>query len=460
MTSRNLTATFRFVSSRLVFLPFFHSFPPTPKKPSVFPPASQYHRSLSPLSVVFFFLCETAIISSLLPSASPGPSSIDFFDSVTANMGRTVDQEVHAAFVEFRAKEDDKVRISRNISAPPYHLNTYTTVTLLTYHPFYTIQCLSVQCIYCQQIRAKNTSRQKQHLLECPGLRGHPSAPQPQAQSAQATANGINAANGYPPTPNGPTAAATGAGPGPGTALPTPNGPIMSNGVNPHATPMQAPLPNMSGRGTLSTPGAPPTAGAGSSTGTTSQQGSRTTPKPKQKAPAATSLPSPPLDDVHAAFVEFRAKEEDKVRGFGHFSPYGNNAMSGNHDLTGKPQCLSVQCIYCQQVRAKNTSRQRQHLLECPTYLSVMKDSIPANNLLHTFPEGEVARSLQLPTPTLELDFRMSIKMNPRVSVGQTLWGQRDWVSFIGGQWAGRWGKGIILVRFSLLIHCHPSYNH
>jgi hypothetical protein len=25
-------------------------------------------------------------------------------------MGRTVDQEVHAAFVEFRAKEDDKVR--------------------------------------------------------------------------------------------------------------------------------------------------------------------------------------------------------------------------------------------------------------------------------------------------------------------------------------------------------------
>mgnify|MGYP000914720741 CR=1 FL=1 len=27
-------------------------------------------------------------------------------------MGRTVDQEVHAAFVEFRAKEDDKVRES------------------------------------------------------------------------------------------------------------------------------------------------------------------------------------------------------------------------------------------------------------------------------------------------------------------------------------------------------------
>lgn len=35
-------------------------------------------------------------------------------------MGRTVDQEVHAAFVEFRAKEDDKVRdcVFRNISNP------------------------------------------------------------------------------------------------------------------------------------------------------------------------------------------------------------------------------------------------------------------------------------------------------------------------------------------------------
>lgn len=78
-----------------------------------------------------------------------------------------------------------------------------------------------------------------------------------------------------------------------------------------------------------------------------------------------------------------------------------------------------------------------------------MKDSIPANNLLHTFPEGDVARSLQIPAPSLELDFRMSIKMNPKVSVGPSVWGQREWVSFIGGQWAGRWGKGIVLVRLN-----------
>lgn len=82
-----------------------------------------------------------------------------------------------------------------------------------------------------------------------------------------------------------------------------------------------------------------------------------------------------------------------------------------------------------------------------------MKDSIPANNLLHTFPEGDVARSLQIPAPTLELDFRMSIKMNPKVTVGQSIWGGREWVSFLGGQWAGRWGKGIVLVSHYLNIY-------
>ena len=77
-----------------------------------------------------------------------------------------------------------------------------------------------------------------------------------------------------------------------------------------------------------------------------------------------------------------------------------------------------------------------------------MKDSIPANNLLHRFDEGDVARSLSLPSPTLDLDFRMSIKLNPRVPVGVSPaagGGQRNWISFIGGQWAGRWGKGIVI---------------
>jgi hypothetical protein len=82
----------------------------------------------------------------------------------------------------------------------------------------------------------------------------------------------------------------------------------MTNGVNPHATPLQAPLQALQNRAAMATPvqatgppSAPPSAA------------SRPTPKPKSKN-STSSLPAPPLDDVHAAFVEFRAKEEDKVR--------------------------------------------------------------------------------------------------------------------------------------------------
>ncbi|KAF7511308.1 hypothetical protein GJ744_004873 [Endocarpon pusillum] len=289
-------------------------------------------------------------------------------------MGRSVDQDVHAAFIEFRAKDDDK--------------------------------CLSVQCIYCHQTRAKNTSRQKQHLAECTANpNNHVSAIRAQASPG----NAVAAPNGYT-TPSGPGQ----------NALPGPAGTVV-NGVPPSGPSLQTPLQTMTGRpaipsqtavagpSTLTTPARPTAA----TTTTTTK-----TPKTAKSTPG-TGLPAPPLDDVHASFVEFRAKDEDK--------------------------CLSVQCMFCQQVRAKNTSRQRQHLQECPQYLAAMKDSIPANNLLHKFDEGEIARSLQLPTPSLELDFRMSIKLNPRVSLGPGLFGERNWVSYVGGSWAGRWGKGAVI---------------
>ena len=192
------------------------------------------------------------------------------------------------------------------------------------------------------------------------------------------------------------------------------------NGVN--GVSHSASLPNLQNRPSLPTQSS---AAAGSSTPQQRVQATPKTPKTSKSTPGS-NLPAPPLDDVHAAFVEFRAKEEDK--------------------------CLSVQCIYCNQIRAKNTSRQRQHLLECPTYLNVMKDSIPANNLLHTFPEGDVARSLQLPEPHLDLDFRMSLKLNPSLTIGPTPFGHKNWVSFVGGQWAGRWGKGIVIVRFNMML--------
>ena len=137
---------------------------------------------------------------------------------------------------------------------------------------------MSVQCIYCQQIRAKNTSRQKQHLLECPGLQNHPNAPRPQSSNGDS----IGPANGF----GTPTITHTST---------VPLGAPMSNGIPQNSTPMQ--MTN----GTSMPP-------QGASITTPIQ---RQTPKPTKtpsKTTPGSNLPAPPLDDVHAAFVEFRAE--------------------------------------------------------------------------------------------------------------------------------------------------------
>ncbi|CZR68371.1 uncharacterized protein PAC_18270 [Phialocephala subalpina] len=53
--------------------------------------------------------------------------------------------------------------------------------------------------------------------------------------------------------------------------------------------------------------------------------------------------------------------------------------------------------------------------------------------------------SLSLPHPSLNLDFRMSVTLNPKISVGATPFGHRNWISFTGGTWSGSWGSGIVL---------------
>ena len=157
-------------------------------------------------------------------------------------------------------------------------------------------QCLSVQCIYCHQTRAKNTSRQKQHLLECTGNpNNHATAIRAQASPS----NAIAAPNGYT-TPSAPGQ----------NAVPGSTGTMM-NGVTSQGTSLQTPLQNMASRP------APPPQGALASASTLTTPVRPTIPTTKTpktaKSTPGTGLPAPPLDDVHASFVEFRAKDEDKV---------------------------------------------------------------------------------------------------------------------------------------------------
>lgn len=138
---------------------------------------------------------------------------------------------------------------------------------------------------------------------------------------------------------------------------------------------------------------------------------------------------------------------------------------------------MSAQCLYCQSVRAKNTSRQRAHLLECTHYLEAMKTHNPESPILHEAINGtplaatptpaskvpkkrdldtmvngfqgdstSINRTWPIPKPTLERDFQMSVQLNPKISVGHGIWGQRNWISYISGHWNGRWGKGTVVV--------------
>jgi hypothetical protein len=143
-----------------------------------------------------------------------------------------------------------------------------------------------VQCIYCQQVRAKNTSRQKQHLQECPNLQTGTGAPVRQASSPSDQLNGQNAHSFTSP----PNLAHTGP---------------MTNGSASHNTPMQGtPLPTMPARPMMSQT---PTLQGSSSTPMNRPLQALQTPKTTQSSKKSTptsNLPAPPLDDVHAAFVE------------------------------------------------------------------------------------------------------------------------------------------------------------
>lgn len=73
-------------------------------------------------------------------------------------------------------------------------------------------------------------------------------------------------------------------------------------------------------------------------------------------------------------------------------------------------------------------------------------------------PQDWVSPTLGLPTPTLDLDFRISCQLNPIIRVGEGPWGQRNWISFKGGEWTAKWGRGTIEVR-NLPVHHRDRSN-
>lgn len=85
----------------------------------------------------------------------------------------------------------------------------------------------------------------------------------------------------------------------------------MINGVTPQVASLQTPLQNMTGRNAL--PAQAAVAGPSSLSMPVWPTPSTTKSPKAAKSTPGTGLPAPSLDDVHNSFVEFRAKNEDKV---------------------------------------------------------------------------------------------------------------------------------------------------
>jgi len=68
------------------------------------------------------------------------------------------------------------------------------------------------------------------------------------------------------------------------------------------------------------------------------------------------------------------------------------------------------------------------------------------DTMVNGFQGDATGSRLQIPKPSLERDFQMCVQLNPKISVGPGIWGQRNWISFISGHWNGRWGRGTVVV--------------
>lgn len=82
-----------------------------------------------------------------------------------------------------------------------------------------------------------------------------------------------------------------------------------------------------------------------------------------------------------------------------------------------------------------------------------------ADKISAGFSAGSLARTIALPAPRLEKDFRMQARLEGKIALGQSCWGTRNWIGICGGEWSATWGKGTVVVSVSLTILLLPAFD-
>lgn len=79
--------------------------------------------------------------------------------------------------------------------------------------------------------------------------------------------------------------------------------------------------------------------------------------------------------------------------------------------------------------------------------------SADAGEISAGFSAGSLARTIGLRAPRLERDFRMQARLEGKIALGRSCWGERNWIGICGGEWSATWGKGTVVVSFYLVDH-------
>lgn len=104
------------------------------------------------------------------------------------------------------------------------------------------------------------------------------------------------------------------------------------------------------------------------------------------------------------------------------------------------------------QTRAKNTSRQRDHLKSCAEYLRTVPEEPAVPNANHQIGINHAMAHQGRPAPSLAHDFRLALKFRPPLNIGAAFRGHEQWNTIVGGQWGGTAGKGGVVTGLETLV--------
>jgi hypothetical protein len=128
-------------------------------------------------------------------------------------------------------------------------------------------------------------------------------------------------------------------------------------------------------------------------------------------------------------------------------SEQAQNQLAPNETMAPQPPSSRDQSIYPIDIDV-GVSKHDDDMIGSRSHVEAKRgvETSPNDTMVSSYPNP----SLSLPHPSLSLDFRMSVTLNPKISLGSTPFGHRNWISFTGGAWSGPWGSGVVLV-------CHPN---